>query len=166
MYSECCARRHHAPCRSLPFRFRAILDREGIDALDLDDDRTSGRAGGRLFDVRSGALRAITVRAENARSRVLAGPRDSGRHFVSKCSHCACSVSHERGPNARSYVKSPPPPPFEYGSSFFFFVVSWTHRSSIKLLSSDRWVASEFFSLRRQDRGLDFHPAIVEQTVL
>ena len=59
----------------------------------------------------SGALRAITVGAENARSRVLAGPRDSGRHFVSKCSHCACSVSHERGPNARSYVKSPPPPP-------------------------------------------------------
>ena len=58
----------------------------------------------------SGALRAITVGAENARSRVLAGPRDSGRHFVSKCSHCACSVSHERGPNARSYVKSPPPP--------------------------------------------------------
>ena len=59
----------------------------------------------------SGALRAITVGAENARSRVLAGPRDSGRHFVSKCSHCACSVSHERGPNARSYVKSPPPSP-------------------------------------------------------
>ena len=59
----------------------------------------------------SGALRAITVGPENARSRVLAGPRDSGRHFVSKCSHCACSVSHERGPNARSYVKSPPPPP-------------------------------------------------------
>ena len=59
----------------------------------------------------SGAPRAITVGAENARSRVLAGPRDSGRHFVSKCSHCACSVSHERGPNARSYVKSPPPPP-------------------------------------------------------
>ena len=59
----------------------------------------------------SGALRAITVGAENARSRVLAGPRDSGRHFVSKCSHCACSVSHERGPNERSYVKSPPPPP-------------------------------------------------------
>ena len=59
----------------------------------------------------SGALRAITVGAENARSRVLAGPRDSGRHFVSKCSHCACSVSHEREPNARSYVKSPPPPP-------------------------------------------------------
>ena len=57
------------------------------------------------------ALRAITVGAEYARSRVLAGPRDSGRHFVSKCSHCACSVSHERGPNARSYVKSPPPPP-------------------------------------------------------
>ena len=55
----------------------------------------------------SGALRAITVGAENARSRVLAGPRDGGRHFVSKCSHCACSVSHERGPNARSYVKSP-----------------------------------------------------------
>ena len=54
---------------------------------------------------------AITVGAENARSRVLAGPRDSGRHFVSKCSHCACSVSHERGPNARSYVKSPHPPP-------------------------------------------------------
>ena len=25
IYSECCARRHHAPCRSLPFRFRAIL---------------------------------------------------------------------------------------------------------------------------------------------
>ena len=87
---------------------RHRLDREGIDALDLDDDRTSGRAGGRLC---SGALRAITVGAENARSRVLAGPRDSGRHFVSKCSHCACSVSHERGPNARSYVKSPPPPP-------------------------------------------------------
>ena len=59
----------------------------------------------------SGALRAITVRPENARSRVLAGPRDSGRHFASKCSHCACSVSHERGPNARCYVKSPPPPP-------------------------------------------------------
>ena len=39
-----------------------------------------------------------------------AGPRDSGRQFVSKSSHCACSVSHERGPNARSYVKSPPPP--------------------------------------------------------
>ena len=58
----------------------------------------------------SGALRAIKVGAENARSRVVAGPRDSGRHFVSKCSHCACSVSHERGPNARSYVKSPPPP--------------------------------------------------------
>ena len=57
----------------------------------------------------SGALRAIMVRAENARSRVLAGPRVSGRHFVSKCSHCACSVSHERGPNAHSYVKSPPP---------------------------------------------------------
>ena len=56
----------------------------------------------------SGALRAITVRAENARSRVLAGPRDSGRHFVSKCFHCACSVSHERGPNARSYVKVAP----------------------------------------------------------
>ena len=57
------------------------------------------------------ALRAITVGAENARSRDLAGPRDSGRHFVSKCSHCACSVSHERGPNARSYVKSPTAPP-------------------------------------------------------
>ena len=71
------------------------------------DDRTSGRAGGRFS---SGALHAITVGAENARSRVLAGLRDSGRHFVSKCSHCACSVSHERGPNARSYVKSPPPP--------------------------------------------------------
>ena len=46
----------------------------------------------------SGALelrgRAITVEAENGRSRVLAGPRDSGRHFVSKCSHCACSISH------------------------------------------------------------------------
>ena len=80
-------------------------------SIDLDDDRTSGRAGGRMACC-SGALRAITVGAENARSRVLAGPpRDSGRHFVSKCSHCACSVSHERGPNARSYVKSPPPPP-------------------------------------------------------
>ena len=50
----------------------------------------------------SGALRTITVGAEIARSRVLAGPRDSGRHFVPKCSHCACSVSHERGPIARS----------------------------------------------------------------
>ena len=57
------------------------------------------------------APRDHVVGAENARSRVLAGPRDSGRHFVSKCSHCACSVSHERGPNACSYVKSPPPPP-------------------------------------------------------
>ena len=58
----------------------------------------------------SGALRAIMMESENARSRVLAGPRDSGRHFVSKCCHCACSVLHERGPNARFYVKSPPPP--------------------------------------------------------
>ena len=67
-------------------------------------------AGGLLFG--GAQLRAITVgAAENARPRVLAGPRDSGRHFVSKCSHCACSVSHERGPNARSYVKFPPPPP-------------------------------------------------------
>ena len=80
IHSECCARRHHAPCRSLPFRARAILDREGIDSLDLDDDRTSGRAGGRMAPGHhglrcSGALRAITVGAENARSRVLAGPR-------------------------------------------------------------------------------------------
>ena len=58
-----------------------------------------------------GAPRDHGVGAENARSRVLAGPRDSGRHFVSKCPHCACSVSHERGPNARSYVKSSSPPP-------------------------------------------------------
>ena len=50
----------------------------------------------------SGALRTITVGAEIARSRVLAGPRDSGRHFVPKRSHCACSVSHERGPIAPS----------------------------------------------------------------
>ena len=61
-------------------------------------------------NVCSGALCAITAGAENARSRVLSGPRDSGRHFVPKCSHCACSVSHERGPNARSCVKSPQPP--------------------------------------------------------
>ena len=58
----------------------------------------------------SGALRLITVGAENARSRVLAGPSDSGCPFVSKCFHCACSVSHERGPNACSDVTSPPPP--------------------------------------------------------
>ena len=70
---------------------------------------TIAHPAAQLFAFGPGALRAITVGAENARSRVLAGPRDSGRHFVSKCSHCACSVSHERGPNARSYVKSPPP---------------------------------------------------------
>ena len=78
-------------------------------SLDLDNDRTSGRAG--TWPAVRGALRAITVEAENARSRVLAGPRDCGHHFVLKCFHCACSVSHERGPNARSYVKSPTPPP-------------------------------------------------------
>ena len=53
-----------------------------------------GRAGGRSWT--------------KMRDRVflqVAGPRDSGRHFVSKCSHCACSVSHERGPNARSYYR-------------------------------------------------------------
>ena len=60
----------------------------------------------------SGALRAIMgPGSANVRSRVLAAPRGSGRHFGSKCDHCACSVSHEQGPNARSYVQSPPPPP-------------------------------------------------------
>ena len=59
----------------------------------------------------------------------------------------------------------PPPPPSNKVVPFFFLVVSWTHRSSIKMLSSDRWVAIQFFSWRRQDLGLDFHPAIVEQTV-
>ena len=46
------------------------------------------------------------------RDRVfLQGPVTVVAIFVSKCSHCACSVSYERGPNACSYVKSPPPPP-------------------------------------------------------
>ena len=80
---------------------------------------TIAHAAAQVAGCCSGALRAITVGAENARSRVLAGPRDSGRHFVSKCSHCACSVSHERGPNARSYVKSPPPLPLSLISSPF-----------------------------------------------
>ena len=35
-----------------------ILDREGIDALDLDDDRTSGRAGGRPDAVRGRSARS------------------------------------------------------------------------------------------------------------
>ena len=78
----------------------------------------TGRAGGRLF---GGAPRDHGGSAENARSRVLAGPRDGGRHFVSKCSHCACSISHERGPNARSYVKSPPPPLIWVFGHFWLF---------------------------------------------
>ena len=55
------------------------------------------------------SARSRGMGAANARLRVLLTPRDSCRHFVSKCSHCACSVSRERAVNARSYVKSPPP---------------------------------------------------------